>query len=237
MKTFLIGGARSGKSSLAARWAGERSGNVCCVVTATASDDEMSARIAAHRQERPQHWRVREEPVRLGAALRDESRTSMLLLVDCLTLWTANCLWPPHPEMPGTTGRAATAMALTATRAAATPAPAGAASATPPTAMPPDATAVTAPAATVSAATASSANSDLQPDVAGWQAERDDFLASLRAATNEVIVVSNEVGTGLVPEHAASRLFRDEHGRLNQMVAAACDEVFLVTAGLALRLK
>jgi adenosylcobinamide kinase/adenosylcobinamide-phosphate guanylyltransferase len=187
MKTFLIGGARSGKSSLAARWAGERSRNVCCVVTATASDDEMSARIAAHRRERPQHWRVREEPVRLGAALRDESRTSTLLLVDCLTLWTANCLWPPRPEMPGTTGRAATAMT--------------------------------------------------QPDVAGWQAERDDFLASLRAATNEVIVVSNEVGTGLVPEHAASRLFRDEHGRLNQMVAAVCDEVFLVTAGLALRLK
>jgi adenosyl cobinamide kinase/adenosyl cobinamide phosphate guanylyltransferase len=247
MKTLLIGGARSGKSSLAARWAGERSRNVCCVVTATASDDEMSARIAAHRQERPQHWRVREEPVRLGAALRDESRTSTLLLVDCLTLWTANCLWPPRPEIPDTTGRAATAMAATAmaatamaataTTAAATPAPARVASATPPTAMPANATAVTAPGATVSAATASSADSDLRPDVAGWQAERDDFLASLRTTTNEVIVVSNEVGTGLVPEHAASRLFRDEHGRLNQMVAAACDEVFLVTAGLALRLK
>jgi adenosylcobinamide kinase/adenosylcobinamide-phosphate guanylyltransferase len=192
MKTFLIGGARSGKSSLAARWAGERSRTVCCVVTATASDDEMSARIAAHRQERPQHWRVREEPVRLGAALRDESRASTLLLVDCLTLWTANCLWPPRPEMTGTTGPAASA---------------------------------------------TDSDGDLQPDLAGWQAERDDFLACLREATSEVIVVSNEVGTGLVPEHAASRLFRDEHGRLNQMVAAACDEVFLVTAGLALRLK
>jgi adenosylcobinamide kinase/adenosylcobinamide-phosphate guanylyltransferase len=222
MKTFLIGGARSGKSSLATRWAGERSGNVCCVVTATASDDEMSARIAAHRQQRPQHWRVREEPVRLGAALRDESRTSTLLLVDCLTLWTANCLWPPRPEMAGT-GRSA---AATATAATASPAEAKAVGATSPTAMPATASAM-----------ATRFESDLQPDLAGWQAERDDFLASLRAATNEVIVVSNEVGTGLVPEHAASRLFRDEHGRLNQMVAAACDEVFLVTAGLALRLK
>jgi adenosylcobinamide kinase/adenosylcobinamide-phosphate guanylyltransferase len=196
MKTFLIGGARSGKSSLAARWAGERSGNVCCVVTAIASDDEMSARIAAHRQERPQHWRVREEPVRLGAAFRDESPTNTLLLVDCLTLWTANCIWPPRPEMAATTT-----------------------------------------VASASAATATSAGDDLRPDLAGWQVERDDFLASLRAGTNELIIVSNEVGTGLVPEHAASRLFRDEHGRLNQMVAAACDEVFLVTAGLALRLK
>jgi adenosylcobinamide kinase/adenosylcobinamide-phosphate guanylyltransferase len=181
MKTFLIGGARSGKSSLAARLAGERSSDVCCVVTATASDDEMSARIAAHRRERPQHWRVREEPIRLGAALRDESRTKALLLVDCLTLWTSNCLWPPRH--------------------------------------------------------ATGTDIDLQADLAGWQAERDAFLASLCAATNEMIVVSNEVGTGLVPENTAARLFRDEHGRLNQMVAAACEEAFLVTAGLALRLK
>jgi adenosylcobinamide kinase / adenosylcobinamide-phosphate guanylyltransferase len=181
MKTLLIGGARSGKSSLAARWAAERSSDVCCVVTATASDDEMSARIRAHRQERPQHWRVREEPVRLGAALRDESPTHALLLVDCLTLWTSNCLWPPRH--------------------------------------------------------ATGTDIDLQADMAGWQAERDEFLVCLRAVTNQVLVVSNEVGTGLVPENAAARLFRDEHGRLNQMVAAACEEVFLVTAGLALRLK
>jgi adenosylcobinamide kinase / adenosylcobinamide-phosphate guanylyltransferase len=241
MKTLLIGGARSGKSSLAARWAGERSGNVCCVVTATASDDEMSARIAAHRQERPQHWRVREEPVRLGAALRDESVTSTLLLVDCLTLWTANCLWPPRSEMAGA-GRSATATAATA--APATAMAAGATTPTgmpptqtPPTGMQPTAMAAIATVASASAATATSAEYDFQPDLSAWQAERDDFLASLRTATNEVIIVSNEVGTGLVPEHAASRLFRDEHGRLNQMVAAACDEVFLVTAGLALRLK
>ena len=97
MRTFLIGGARSGKSSLAARWAAERSSKVCCVVTATASDDEMATRIDAHRRERPQHWRVREEPRRLDTALQEEGRTGDLLLVDCLTLWTANCLWPPMP--------------------------------------------------------------------------------------------------------------------------------------------
>jgi len=176
MKTFLIGGARSGKSSLAAHWAAARSKSVCCVVTATASDDEMAARIDAHRRERPQHWRVREEPRQLGAALLEESRTGELLLVDCLTLWTANCLWPPAP-------------------------------------------------------------SDLQADLAGWHLERDAFLASLRVAPGEIIIVSNEVGTSLVPENAAGRLFRDEQGRLNQLVAAACDTVFLVTAGLALRLK
>lgn len=190
MRTFLIGGARSGKSSLAARWAAEHSNRVCCVVTATASDREMAARIDAHRRERPVHWRVIEEPRRLGAALQEETRTGALLLVDCLTLWTANCLWP---------------------------------------ALPPE--------------TVQSGELHVEPrenaaaDLTGWHAERDAFLASLRATSSEVIVVSNEVGSGLVPENAAARVFRDEHGRLNQLVAAACDAVFLVTAGLALRLK
>src|SRR5262245_21392881 len=100
MRTFVIGGARSRKSSLAAKWAAERSQDVCCVVTATASDEEMAARIEAHRRERLQHWRVREEPVRLAAALREEGRTGSLLLVDCLTLWTANCLWPAAAADP-----------------------------------------------------------------------------------------------------------------------------------------
>ena len=191
MKTLLIGGARSGKSSLAARWADERSRDVCCIVTATASDAEMEARITAHRRERPPHWRVREEPLRLGTAITEESRTGDLLLVDCLTLWTANCLWPPG-------------------KLCVEPQP------------------------------------DLQPDLTGWHTERDAFLESLRNASHtggfprlpsEIIIVSNEVGTGLVPENAAARLFRDEQGRLNQLVAAACDAVFLVTAGLALCLK
>ena len=185
MRTFLLGGARSGKSSLAARWAAERSKSVCCVVTATASDDEMIARIDAHRRERPQHWRLREEPRRLSAAVRDESRAGGLLLIDCLTLWTANCLWPP-----------ASAAAVT-----------------------------------------SEASGDFQADLPGWHAERDAFLTSVLTTSSEIIIVSNEVGTSLVPENAAARLFRDEQGRLNQLVAAACDAVFLVTAGLPLRLK
>jgi adenosylcobinamide kinase / adenosylcobinamide-phosphate guanylyltransferase len=185
MRTFLLGGARSGKSSLAARWAAERSKSVCCVVTATASDDEMSARIDAHRRERPQHWRLREEPRRLSAAVRDESRAGGLLLVDCLTLWTANCLWPPA----------------------------------------------------LAAAVTSEASGDLHADLPGWHAERDAFLTSVLTTSSEIIIVSNEVGSSLVPENAAARLFRDEQGRLNQLVAAACDAVFLVTAGLPLRLK
>jgi adenosylcobinamide kinase/adenosylcobinamide-phosphate guanylyltransferase len=52
-----------------------------------------------------------------------------------------------------------------------------------------------------------------------------------------IILVSNEVGWGIVPMHPISRLFADEQGRLNQQVAAACDQVTLVAAGLPLSLK
>ena len=52
-----------------------------------------------------------------------------------------------------------------------------------------------------------------------------------------IILVSNEVGWGIVPMQAVSRLFADEQGRLNQRVAAACDHVTLVAAGLPLSLK
>jgi adenosylcobinamide kinase/adenosylcobinamide-phosphate guanylyltransferase len=68
-------------------------------------------------------------------------------------------------------------------------------------------------------------------------AASERLLASLDAASSTVLLVSNEVGMGIVPENALARRFRDEAGRLNQRVAAAADEVLLVAAGLALRMK
>ncbi len=62
------------------------------------------------------------------------------------------------------------------------------------------------------------------------------LLASLRAARYPVVVVTNEVGLGVVPEHRSGRLFRDLLGTINQRVATVCDEVHLVVAGRVLRL-
>jgi adenosylcobinamide kinase/adenosylcobinamide-phosphate guanylyltransferase len=58
-----------------------------------------------------------------------------------------------------------------------------------------------------------------------------------RADAGAVIFVSNEVGMGIVPYGAVSRAFTDEAGRLNQAIAAACDHVAFVAAGLPLTLK
>ncbi|OHC63180.1 MAG: bifunctional adenosylcobinamide kinase/adenosylcobinamide-phosphate guanylyltransferase [Rhodocyclales bacterium GWA2_65_20] len=67
--------------------------------------------------------------------------------------------------------------------------------------------------------------------------ETQALLDALPALPGRVILVSNEVGWGIVPMHPVSRLFADEQGRLNQRVAAACERVTLVAAGLPLELK
>ena len=68
-------------------------------------------------------------------------------------------------------------------------------------------------------------------------AETDRLCAAIAAASGDVILVSNEVGLGLVPETPLGRDFRDAQGRLNQAVAQACDRVEFIAAGLPLTLK
>lgn len=64
-----------------------------------------------------------------------------------------------------------------------------------------------------------------------------DLLEALAATPLPVMIVSNEVGMGIVPDHPLGRAFRDEAGRLNQAVAAAVDATYLVVAGLVLPLR
>ncbi len=63
------------------------------------------------------------------------------------------------------------------------------------------------------------------------------LLERLAASQATVILVSNEVGLGIVPENRMAREFRDHAGRLHQRIAAVADEVFFVAAGLPLRMK
>ena len=163
---LIIGGARSGKSSLAERRAGDAGLEVTYIATATAGDAEMLERIAHHRRRRPPYWLTIEEPLRLAATLRAETATNRCVLVDCLTLWLTNLLLGP-----------------------------------------------------------------------GVEPERTMFLDALPALPGRVILVSNEVGWGIVPSNELGRRFADEQGRLNQAIAAASDRVTLVAAGLPIELK
>ena len=87
----LLGGARSGKSTLALRLASESGAAVTYLATGEALDDEMAARIAAHRAERPPEWTVVEEPLELAAVI-EAVPGEETLVIDCLSLWVANVL-------------------------------------------------------------------------------------------------------------------------------------------------
>lgn len=93
MHTLVLGGVKSGKSRLAERLARESGLAVTYVATAKPSDDEMLARIDAHRARRPADWGLIEEPISLNQTLRAEAATGRCVLVECLTLWLANLLW------------------------------------------------------------------------------------------------------------------------------------------------
>ena len=168
MRELILGGARSGKSALAQRRAGESGLAVTYVATATAGDAEMAERIARHQADRPDHWSLVEEPLSLGPVLRERAGPETCLLLDCLTLWLSNLLGEGDEVL---------------------------------------------------------------------ERERAAFLEALERPAGPVILVSNEVGQGVVPADPLSRRFVDEAGRLHQAVAARCERVTFVTAGLARALK
>ncbi|MGH8994785.1 MAG: bifunctional adenosylcobinamide kinase/adenosylcobinamide-phosphate guanylyltransferase [Acidimicrobiales bacterium] len=169
MLSVLLGGARSGKSSLAVAMAGRSGLAVTFIATAEGRDAEMACRIEAHRAERPGPWSTIEEPVELETALSQVPETEAVI-VDCLTLWVAN-LFGRHFDDADIFERAGRVAALSAGR------------------------------------------------------------------TGPVIVVSNEVGSGIVPADALSRRYRDSLGRVNTAFVARADQAFLVVAGRALALS
>ena len=72
-----------------------------------------------------------------------------------------------------------------------------------------------------------------------WQPRLDEEVAALAAAVAghpDIVVVTNEVGWGLVSQYRSGRVFADQLGRINQAVAVVCDEVVLLVAGRPLRL-
>jgi len=89
--TLLVGGARSGKSTLALRRAEALGLPVVFVATAEARDSEMADRIARHQAERPETWSTLEVPCDLGDAI-EQLPAEAAAIVDCLTLWVANLM-------------------------------------------------------------------------------------------------------------------------------------------------
>ncbi|MBF6028766.1 bifunctional adenosylcobinamide kinase/adenosylcobinamide-phosphate guanylyltransferase [Pseudomonas sp. P115] len=92
MLQLILGGARSGKSRLAEKLASDSALPVIYIATSQPLDGEMNARVVLHRQRRPDHWGLIEEPLELARVLRENAAAGRCLLVDCLTLWLTNLL-------------------------------------------------------------------------------------------------------------------------------------------------
>lgn len=92
MIDLILGGARSGKSSLAERLAIDSGLAVTYIATSQPLDEEMRQRVAHHRARRPADWQLIEEPLALAEVLREQAAPDRCLLVDCLTLWLTNLL-------------------------------------------------------------------------------------------------------------------------------------------------
>jgi adenosylcobinamide kinase/adenosylcobinamide-phosphate guanylyltransferase len=97
MRQLILGGARSGKSRLAERLAGASGLAVTYIATSQPVDGELDQRVRLHRQRRPAHWALVEEPLALARVLREAARPGGFLLVDCLTLWLTNLLIQEDP--------------------------------------------------------------------------------------------------------------------------------------------
>lgn len=93
--SLVVGGARSGKSSLAERLVCATARPRRYIATAQAWDDEMRDRIAQHRADRGPAWETVEAPLDLNAALAT-AREGEVVLVDCATLWLSNHLLAEH---------------------------------------------------------------------------------------------------------------------------------------------
>jgi adenosylcobinamide kinase/adenosylcobinamide-phosphate guanylyltransferase len=97
MLQLLLGGARSGKSRLAERLAGDSGLAVTYIATSQPVDGELDQRVRLHRQRRPAEWALVEEPLALARVLRERAGPGNVLLVDCLTLWLTNLLLQDDP--------------------------------------------------------------------------------------------------------------------------------------------
>ena len=92
MQQLILGGARSGKSRLAEQLAADSGLAVTYIATSQPLDGEMSDRVRLHRERRPAHWGLVEEPLALADTLQRHAAAGRCLLVDCLTLWLTNLL-------------------------------------------------------------------------------------------------------------------------------------------------
>jgi len=175
--TFILGGARSGKSSHAQTLAQAAGRSVTFLATAQALDQEMSTRIQNHRAERPAGWETLEIPFDLTSHIQQIK--SEVIILDCITLLISN--WLMHFVQDDLVDEIPFRLAV--------------------------------------------------------QKEIEALIAKIREQNRDWIIVSNEVGLGLVPPYQMGRAYRDALGWANQRLAREADHVLFMVAGIPMVVK
>jgi adenosylcobinamide kinase / adenosylcobinamide-phosphate guanylyltransferase len=167
---FVLGGARSGKSSYAVDLAKSQNKKTAYIATCIPYDDEMNERVRLHKEERPSGWATFEEPSNLTHLFKDLDSKFEIVILDCITLFITNLMQNGLNE------------------------------------------------------------SDIKDKI-------NEMMTILKDVSYNSIIISNEVGLGIVPDTPLGREFRDIAGRVNQIIAKYADEVVFVAAGIPLKMK
>lgn len=167
---FILGGARSGKSSYAVKLAETLSRSVVYIATCVRPDKEMEQRIKRHKKSRPSYWQVIEEGRDVCASLNNIKRRYDVVIIDCLGLLVTNLLLEKRSD----------AQIISALQR---------------------------------------------------------IIQCISRHTATALVVSNDVGSGIIPDNLLGRRFRDLLGTANQMFARKADQVVWMQAGVPVKIK
>ncbi|WP_213818309.1 bifunctional adenosylcobinamide kinase/adenosylcobinamide-phosphate guanylyltransferase [Garciella nitratireducens] len=180
--TFIIGGARSGKSHYAEKLAKESGKKVSYLATSIPFDEGMKNRIQKHRESRPKEWITIEKYRDFDKILESkEYEETDIFLLDCITVMINNLMFYSNLDFDNCTVEQV---------------------------------------------------EDLEKEII-QQIEKLLALSEYK----DMIIVSNEVGMGLVPTYKMGNYYRDIVGRVNQRIALKADEVFFLISGFPMKLK
>ena len=169
--TFILGGARSGKSRLSQKLGESVPGKRLFIATVQPLDDEMKKKIESHKGARGKNWKTIEESVEISKVICENGKEYGLILIDCLTIWVSNLL-------------------------------------------------------------------------ERFEGKEEKVLEEVRRLEEAIkesdirfIIVSNEVGMGIVPDNKLARQFRELLGIVNQRMAELSDRVILMVSGVPMILR
>lgn len=212
---LITGGARSGKSAFAERLAENVSkafsdiNKIAYIATAEAMDDEFKNRISIHRQRRGNIFQTYEESIEIHNRIKSIYNNHNIFILECLTTWLGNLFFKLN-ELEIESYIKKTIEQIMRRFSKKIP-----------------------------------ANSDYSNDLINqlMNCEKGGFsnpvenLLINKKNKKVLIIVSNEIGLGIVPDKKINRDYRDVHGRLNKLIASIADFVYFTISGIPVRIK